>query len=84
LRFLERLTGVEEPNISSWRRQNFGDMTSVFRFNAASSTPPSLPDTGGPLILSRFEQSQLPAPVVPPATQQPPPPQEPGPRKHLP
>jgi phospholipase C len=29
LRFLERLTGVEEPNISQWRRRTFGDLTSA-------------------------------------------------------
>lgn len=83
LRFLELLTGVPEPNISAWRRQTFGDMTSVFRFTEAPSTPPTLPDTSGPLTLSRFEQSQLPAPVIPPANQAVPP-QESGPRKHLP
>jgi phospholipase C len=33
LRFLERVTGVVEPNISAWRRRTFGDLTSVFRFD---------------------------------------------------
>ena len=29
LRLLERLTGVTEPQISAWRRQNLGDFTQV-------------------------------------------------------
>ncbi|MDT7805712.1 MAG: phospholipase [Actinomycetota bacterium] len=53
LRFLERVTGVAEPNTSQWRRKTFGDMTSAFRFNDHTSQPPVLPDTSGPLTLSR-------------------------------
>ncbi|WP_055639145.1 alkaline phosphatase family protein, partial [Streptomyces griseoruber] len=34
LRFLERVTGVEEPQISAWRRTAFGDLTSAFRFSS--------------------------------------------------
>ena len=32
LRFLERFTGVREPNISAWRRRTFGDLSSGFRW----------------------------------------------------
>ncbi|KJF93759.1 phosphocholine-specific phospholipase C [Photobacterium angustum] len=32
LRFLEKVTGVEEPNISTWRREICGDLTSCFDF----------------------------------------------------
>ncbi len=32
LRFLERVTGVREPNISDWRRAVCGDLTSCFDF----------------------------------------------------
>ena len=32
IRFMERLTGVREPNISAWRRANVGDLTSAFDF----------------------------------------------------
>lgn len=32
LQFLEKVTGVEEPNISEWRRSVCGDMTSCFDF----------------------------------------------------
>ncbi|GGF57334.1 phospholipase C, phosphocholine-specific [Marmoricola endophyticus] len=39
LRFLERWTGVDEPNISSWRRQVCGDLTSAFDFDRAGRPP---------------------------------------------
>jgi phospholipase C len=68
LQFLERLTGVPEPNISAWRRQTFGDLTSAFRFGT-SVRPPTLPDTHGSLLLSDYEVSQLPAPTLPGASQ---------------
>jgi phospholipase C len=68
LRFLEQVTGVAEPNISAWRRQTFGDLTSAFRFGSRAE-PPTLPDTHGSLLLSEYEVSQLPAPALPGATQ---------------
>jgi phospholipase C len=58
LRFLEKFTGVREPNISDWRRKTFGDLTSAFRFEAASR-PPSLRDTHGELTLSRHDSRRL-------------------------
>ncbi|WP_249124542.1 phosphocholine-specific phospholipase C [Saccharopolyspora erythraea] len=45
LRFLERWTGVEEPNISAWRRRTCGDLLSVFDFEAAGKPP--APDKPG-------------------------------------
>lgn len=41
IRFLERWTGVEEPNISPWRREVCGDLTGAFNFEAPG-TPPRL------------------------------------------
>jgi phospholipase C len=64
IRLLERVTGVKEPNISDWRRKTFGDFTSVFRFDDAKSTPPSLPDTSGPLVLARRGAASLPKPSL--------------------
>ena len=32
LRFLETRFGVEVPNLSAWRRENTGDLTSAFNF----------------------------------------------------
>lgn len=70
LRFLERWTGVEEPNISAWRRSVCGDLTSAFDFAGGGRAPAV--DQPGP----------VPAPVsrwhpTPPATQSLPA-QEPG------
>ncbi|MGH8022255.1 MAG: alkaline phosphatase family protein, partial [Limisphaerales bacterium] len=82
LQFLERFTGVEEPNISAWRRKTFGDMTSVFRFDQDPAQPPVLPDTAGPLILARYEANNLPRPEAP--SEQSMPSQEKGERKRVP
>lgn len=70
LRFLERWTGVPEPNISAWRRQTFGDLTSAFRFaeRPARSAPP-LPDAIGPLGRACDDAATLPAPEWPGADQ---------------
>ncbi len=45
IRFLERVTGVQEPNISAWRRQVCGDLTSAFDFAHPDFTSPTLPST---------------------------------------
>jgi phospholipase C len=47
LQFLEQVFGVEEPNISPWRRAVCGDLTSAFDFSKADATKPDLPDTSG-------------------------------------
>ncbi|MGW3661386.1 phosphocholine-specific phospholipase C [Streptomyces sp. NPDC005151] len=39
IRFLEKWTGVQEPNISAWRRSVFGDLTSAFDFNRGYAQP---------------------------------------------
>jgi phospholipase C len=43
LRFLETWTGVQEPNISAWRRQTCGDLTSAFDFANPDFSIPNLP-----------------------------------------
>jgi phospholipase C len=43
LQFLEKWTGVSEPNISAWRRQVCGDLTSAFDFSNADFSLPILP-----------------------------------------
>lgn len=43
LRFLETWTGVQEPNISAWRRQVCGDLTSAFNFASPNTDYPNLP-----------------------------------------
>jgi phospholipase C len=82
LQFLERVTGVKEPNISDWRRQTFGDLTSAFHFTSPES-PPRLPDTFGKLQEAQWEATTLPTPLVP-GTHQKPPAQEPGSRRRVP
>ena len=42
LRFLEKWTGVQEPNISTWRRRVCGDLTSAFDFAHPNTNYPSL------------------------------------------
>ncbi len=43
IRFLETWTGVQEPNISAWRRQTCGDLTSAFNFADPDTSIPNLP-----------------------------------------
>ncbi len=45
IRFLERCTGVQEPNISAWRRQVSGDLTAAFDFAHPDFSQPALPTT---------------------------------------
>ncbi len=71
LRFLERFTGVREPNISAWRRRTFGDLTSAFGFDAPAPRAPRLPrDTEKELEEAEWEVAHLPKPTLPGATQQ--------------
>jgi phospholipase C len=83
LRFLERFTGVPEPNISAWRRQTFGDLTAAFRFDQPPERFPGLPDTQPLLRAARVAAATLPTPPIPGA-QQSMPRQAPGRRPHVP
>ncbi len=69
LRFLERWTGVREPNISEWRRAICGDLTSCFDFTEPNTTIPLLPDTAALRKQADATGSTLP-PVTPPASGQ--------------
>ncbi|WP_426003729.1 phosphocholine-specific phospholipase C [Paenarthrobacter sp. NyZ202] len=65
LRFLERWTGVEEPNISPWRREVCGDLTGVFNFQSPG-TPPVLDQPGPvPAKISRWRPNPPAVPVAP-------------------
>ncbi|HVX47567.1 MAG TPA: alkaline phosphatase family protein [Mycobacteriales bacterium] len=83
LRLLERITGVQEPNISAYRRQTLGDLTSAFRFGRTEPEAPTLPDTTGQYNLAQYEAANLPLPQAPTSNQHPPR-QEPGRRPHTP
>jgi phospholipase C len=65
LQFLERLTGVRIPNITPWRRQTFGDLSSAFGGFTPGARFPRLPDTKAALARAVYEVNNLPAPVVP-------------------
>jgi len=70
IQFLERWTGVREPNISKWRRTACGDLTSAFDFSR-SYRQPSVDKPGPvPTPIARWKPT-------PPATQAVPA-QEPG------
>lgn len=65
LRFLERWTGVEEPNISPWRREVCGDLTGVFNFDSPG-TPPVLDHPGPvPAKISRWRPNPPAVQVAP-------------------
>ncbi|MEV4612063.1 phosphocholine-specific phospholipase C [Kitasatospora sp. NPDC049258] len=81
LRFLEIVTGVQEPNISTWRRTTCGDLTSCFDFTKPDYTIPTLPDTNA-LMAKADANTNLPAVKLPTTGTQALPPQEPGTRPH--
>jgi phospholipase C len=84
LQFLEKFTGVKEPNISDWRRDTFGDLTSTLRFDDSDEENPSLPsnaDTQQQLTRAKYEVKNYPYPDVP-GSKQTPPTQESGSRPH--
>ena len=65
LRFLETWTGVQAPNITTWRRSITGDLTAAFDFTRPDFSVPSLPDTV-PLIAQSDAEKSFPS-VTPPA-----------------
>jgi phospholipase C len=65
IRFLERWTGVMEPNISDWRRAVTGDLTAAFDFQDHAPRLPTLPDTAALQLAVDQRQASLPPPVVP-------------------
>ena len=78
LRFLELWTGVAEPNISDWRREISGDLTSCFDFAHPDTSIPVLPDT---TVLRRKADAldkKLPSPTAPGPGEQVVPKQDPG------
>lgn len=68
IRLLEVWTGVQEPNISVWRRKVCGDLTSAFNFSATTVSVPAMPNTASLASQANTQCSTLPAPSAP-ATQ---------------
>jgi phospholipase C len=89
LRFLETRFGVEVPNLSAWRRQTTGDLTTAFSFGApADPSIPRLPRTSllDPRVLRECSPADFGAPIGAPPPPYPLPPQamptqEPGTRR---
>jgi phospholipase C len=79
LRLLETRFGVEVPNLSAWRRQTTGDLTTAFGFGSAPRFDvPAMPETEQALTLAELRVVTLPPPAVP--AEQTPPRQEAGSR----
>ena len=78
IRFLERWTGVREPNISPWRRAVCGDLTAAFDFREHNAARPVLPDTAALQREADRRQANLPAPVLPDPAHRHTPAQQPG------
>ena len=81
LRLLETRFGVEIPNLSKWRRETCGDMTTAFAFRMPRLDIPNLPETAQGVRRAEGRSMSLPRPAVP-ATQIMPK-QEPGTRTRL-
>jgi phospholipase C len=82
LQFCERITGVRETNISSWRRRTFGDLTSAFRFGEPTAYFPRLPETRTMLARAIHASASFPDPSIP-SSEQRMPSQEKGVRKRV-
>jgi phospholipase C len=66
LRLIEKRFGVEVPNLSAWRRQTCGDLTSAFGFGEVPNiSVPSLPQTAGALKAVEAALKNLNPPAVP-------------------
>ncbi|MDB5766364.1 MAG: Phospholipase 4 precursor [Collimonas fungivorans] len=76
IQFLEKWTGVTCPNISQWRRDICGDLTSCFDFSVSNTGFPVLPDTVALAALANTQKT-LPK-ATPPAANTVMPPYEAG------
>jgi phospholipase C len=68
---LELVTGVVNPNITAWRRQTTGDLTSALG-TVPNRRFPRLPDTKAQLELAEQEVARFQLPPFPGANQTPP------------
>jgi phospholipase C len=69
------------PNLSKWRRETCGDLTSTLRFDQKDTSFPNLPSPEPTLARQQQTSSTMPPPTVP--VNQKMPRQEPGGRKRL-
>ncbi|WP_394939086.1 phosphocholine-specific phospholipase C [Psychromicrobium sp. YIM B11713] len=80
IRFLETWSGVQDKNISAWRRSICGDLSSCFDFKNPDFKIPELPDTA-PLVAAADADRSKPGIKIPATGQQQMPSQESG-KKH--
>jgi phospholipase C len=72
LRLIEKRFGVEVPNLSAWRRQTCGDLTSAFGFGEPpNASVPALPQTAAALREVEAALGKLSPPSVPVAQSMP-------------
>ncbi|MFZ0668134.1 MAG: alkaline phosphatase family protein [Acidimicrobiales bacterium] len=91
LQFLETRFGAEVPNITDWRRETCGDLTTAFA-KKGNDTPPDLPQPYVPPVPQVIDAAgvippeieDMPTPPYPPPTVQKMPRQDPGTRKRRP
>ena len=60
IRFIEARFGVDEPNITPWRRAVCGDLTSAFDFESASDRVPPLPSVAAYKPNQSTDSAELP------------------------
>jgi len=77
IRFIGERFGIDEPNITPWRRTVCGDLTAAFDFRSSDASFPPLPDTSQYRSIADQQCTSQPAPTVP-APPSPIDPQEPG------
>ncbi|MGD0476259.1 MAG: alkaline phosphatase family protein [Candidatus Velthaea sp.] len=66
LRFIETRFGVEVPNLSRWRRDTCGDLTTAFGFGQPPDyTIPAFPQTAAAVQIAEHNAKTLPDPAVP-------------------
>jgi phospholipase C len=68
IRFIEARFGVNEPNISPWRRAVCGDLVTAFDFARPDAHIPRMPDTSGYRARADEEVKTLPVPMPPGAS----------------
>ncbi|POZ62058.1 phosphocholine-specific phospholipase C [Chromobacterium alticapitis] len=64
IRFLETWSGVQEPNISAWRRQICGDLTTALDFGSSNVSVPAFPDASA-LLTQALQTKNWPKPSAP-------------------
>jgi phospholipase C len=70
IQFLTKRFGMQEPNISAWRRAVCGDLTAAFDFTSPNASAIVVPPVTG-LSAAAAAQSSLPLPTIPVTQEQP-------------